>query len=86
ACAEAIASLISGKPADIPRRLDGACFSAVAPGYSFSQSGVYQAREGMFAEAEGVTTSPVDATREMRRREAADAQTWYKSITVDAFG
>jgi len=86
ACAEAIASLISGKPADIARRLDGACFSAVAPGYSFSQSGVYQAREGTFAEAESVTTSPVDATREMRRREAENAQSWYESITVDAFG
>jgi sulfide dehydrogenase [flavocytochrome c] flavoprotein chain len=85
ACAEAITSLTSGKPA-VMRRLDGACYSAVAPGYAFSQSGVYQARDGMFAEAEGVTTSPVDATRERRQHEAADARSWYKSITVDAFG
>ena len=40
----------------------------------------------MFAEIEGLVTSPVDAPREVRRREADDAQAWYKTITVDAFG
>jgi NADPH-dependent 2,4-dienoyl-CoA reductase/sulfur reductase-like enzyme len=85
ACAEAVASLISGRSQAMPK-LFGACYSAVAPGYAFSQSGVYQARDGMFAEIEGVTTSPIDAGREVRAREADDAQSWYKSITVDAFG
>ena len=85
ACAEAIAKLIAGKSPDIPR-LVGACYNTVAPGYAFSQSGVYQAREGMFAEVEGLTTSPVDAPRELRAREADEAQSWYKTITVDAFG
>jgi len=85
ACAEAVTRLIAGKAPDIPR-LVGACYNTVAPGYAFSQSGVYQAREGMFAEVESLTTSPVDAPRELRAREADAAQSWYRTITVDAFG
>jgi hypothetical protein len=41
--------------------------------------------EGQFAEVE-VNTSPVDAPREVRQREAENAQNWFKTITVDAFG
>jgi NADPH-dependent 2,4-dienoyl-CoA reductase/sulfur reductase-like enzyme len=85
ACAEAVASLIAGKPPANPRLL-GACYNTVAPGYAFSQVGVYQPRDGLFAESEGVVTSPVDAPRELRAREADKAQDWYKTITVDAFG
>ena len=40
----------------------------------------------MFAESEAVATSPIDAPRELRAREADEAQNWYKTITVDAFG
>ena len=85
ACAEAVASLIAGKPPASPRLL-GACYNTVAPGYAFSQVGVYQPRDGLFAEVEGVVTSPVDAPRELRAREADKAQDWYKTITVDTFG
>lgn len=85
ACAEAVIRLIQEKAPDTPR-LVGACYDTVAPGYAFSQSGVYQARDGMFAEAEAVVTSPVDAPREVRAREAGEARAWYKTITVDAFG
>jgi sulfide dehydrogenase [flavocytochrome c] flavoprotein chain len=85
ACAAAVANLISGKPPDIPR-LVGACYNTVAPGYAFSQSGVYQARDGRFAEIEAVITSRLDAPREVRAREAGDAQSWYKTVTVEAFG
>jgi NADPH-dependent 2,4-dienoyl-CoA reductase/sulfur reductase-like enzyme len=85
ACAEAVASLITGKSPANPRLL-GACYNTVAPGYAFSQVGVYQPRDGLFAEIEGVVTSPVDAPRELRAREADKAQDWYKTITVDAFG
>jgi sulfide dehydrogenase [flavocytochrome c] flavoprotein subunit len=85
ACADAVARLIAGKSAETPR-LVGACYNTVAPGYAFLQSGVYQAREGMFAEVEGLTTSPVDAPREVRAREADEAKSWYRTITVDAFG
>jgi hypothetical protein len=80
-----VASLLSGASPAVPR-LDGTCYDTVAPGYAFSQSGVYQARDGAFAEVEAVVTSPVDAPREVRVREADEARSWYKTITVDAFG
>jgi sulfide dehydrogenase [flavocytochrome c] flavoprotein chain len=85
ACAGAVANLLAGKTPDIPK-LVGACYNTVAPGYAFSLSGIYQPRDGMFAEIDGVATSPVDAPREVRAREAEAAQSWYKTITVDAFG
>jgi len=85
ACAAAVANLISGVQPAIPR-LVGACYNTVAPGYAFSLSGIYQPKDGMFAEIEGGGTSPVDAPREVRMREADNAQSWYKAITVDAFG
>ncbi len=40
----------------------------------------------IFAEAEGGGSSAVDAPREVRAREAEDAQKWFQTITVDAFG
>jgi sulfide dehydrogenase [flavocytochrome c] flavoprotein subunit len=85
ACAEAVANLLLGVAPAIPR-LTGACYNTVAPDYAFSQSGIYQPRDGMFAEIEGGSTSPVDAPREVRAREADNAQSWYKTITADAFG
>jgi len=85
ACAEAVANQLLGLAPAIPK-LTGACYNTVAPGYAFSQSGIYQSRDGMFAEIEGGNTSPVDAPRELRAREADNAQSWYKTITADAFG
>ena len=85
ACAGAVANLISGLQPASPR-LVGACYNTVAPGYAFSLSGVYQPKDDMFAEVEGGGTSPVDAPREVRTREADQAQSWYKTITVEAFG
>jgi len=84
ACASALADLISGREPPAPR-LNGACYNTVAPGYAFSQSGLYQVRDGLFAEVEG-GTSPLDAPRETRAREAENAQGWYQKITVDTFG
>jgi sulfide dehydrogenase [flavocytochrome c] flavoprotein subunit len=85
ACASAVANLLLGVAPVIPK-LTGACYNTVAPGYAFSQVGIYQPRDGMFAEIEGGSTSPVDAPREVRAREADNAQSWYKTITADAFG
>jgi sulfide dehydrogenase [flavocytochrome c] flavoprotein subunit len=85
ACAEAVASLIRGKQPAIPR-LVGVCYNTVAPGYAFSLSGTYQPRDDIFVEIEGGGTSPIDVPREVRMREADDALTWYKTITVEAFG
>lgn len=85
ACAAAVANLISGVEPVVPR-LVGACYNTVAPGYVFSLSGIYQPKDGIFAEVEGGGTSPVDAPRDVRAREAEDAQSWFKTITAEAFG
>jgi NADPH-dependent 2,4-dienoyl-CoA reductase/sulfur reductase-like enzyme len=84
ACAAIIVNLISGKPPETPR-LTGACYNTVEPGYAFSLSGIYQPKDGQFAEVESAT-SPVNAPREERRREAERADDWFKTITVDTFG
>src|SRR3954464_8107134 len=85
ACAQAVASLISGKSADA-QRLEGACFNTVAPGYAFSLTGVYAPRDGLFNEVEGGGTSPLDAPREVRAQEAETALNWFSTITADTFG
>ena len=86
ACAGAVASLIAGAAPAMPK-LEGACYNTVAPGYSFSLSGIYQPKDDIFAEVEGSGfTSPLDAPREKRMREAEQAQSWYKAITVETFG
>jgi NADPH-dependent 2,4-dienoyl-CoA reductase/sulfur reductase-like enzyme len=85
ACAGAVASLIAGTAPSTPR-LTGACYNTVAPGYAFSLTGVYAPKDGLFTEIEGGGTSPVDAPLDVRTREAADAESWYETITADAFG
>jgi sulfide dehydrogenase [flavocytochrome c] flavoprotein chain len=85
ACAAAIVNLIAGKVPETPR-LTGICYNVVAPAYAFSLAGIYQPKDDIFAEVEGGATSPVDAPRELRAKEADDAQGWYKTLTADTFG
>lgn len=85
ACAAAIVNLLAGRAPETPR-LTGVCYNTVAPGYGFSLAGNYQPRGDIFAEVEGGTTSPVDAPRELRAREAAEAERWFQTITADTFG
>ena len=85
ACAAAIAALLADHPPQ-PPRLTGVCYNTVAPGYGFSLAGNYQPRGDIFAEVEGGATSPVDAPRELRVREAAEAERWFQTITADTFG
>lgn len=85
ACAAAIVNLLAGRPPDMPR-LTGVCYNIVAPGYGFSLAGNYQPKGDIFAEVEGGTTSPVDAPRETRAREAAEAERWFQTITAGTFG
>ena len=84
ACAAGIVAMLSGKAPETPQ-LSGACYNTVAPGYAFSLSGVYQPKDGQFAEVEGAT-SPVNASREVRQREAEAAETWFRTITEETFG
>jgi sulfide dehydrogenase [flavocytochrome c] flavoprotein subunit len=86
ACASVVASLIAGKSPDMPK-LDGTCYNTVAPGYAFSLSGTYQPRDDIFAEIDGTGfTSPVDAPRDIRLKEAEIAQAWFHTITAETFG
>lgn len=84
ACAVAIVNLLAGKAVEAPR-LTGICYNTVAPGYGFSLSGIYQPKDDIFAEVE-VGTSPLNAPRELRAREADEANKWFSTITADAFG
>ncbi|WP_027571102.1 NAD(P)/FAD-dependent oxidoreductase [Bradyrhizobium sp. WSM1743] len=84
-CAGAIIALLAGHTPETPR-LTGVCYNTVAPGYGFSLIGNYQPRGDIFAEVEGGATSPVDAPRELRAREAAEAERWFQIITADTFG
>jgi NADPH-dependent 2,4-dienoyl-CoA reductase/sulfur reductase-like enzyme len=84
ACAAAIVNMISGKAPETPR-LNGACYNTVAPDYAFSLTGIYQPKQGQFAEVE-VATSPVEAPPALRKQEADRALDWFRTITVDAFG
>jgi NADPH-dependent 2,4-dienoyl-CoA reductase/sulfur reductase-like enzyme len=85
ACAAAMVSMLAGKAPETPR-LTGVCYNIVAPDYAFSLAGVYQPKDDIFIEAEGSGSSVVDAPREVRKREADDAQKWYRTLTVEAFG
>lgn len=85
ACAAAIVNLLAGRAPEAPR-LTGVCYNTVAPGYGFSLAGNYQPKGDIFAEVEGGATSPVDAPRELRAREAAEAERWFQTITAETFG
>jgi sulfide dehydrogenase [flavocytochrome c] flavoprotein subunit len=85
ACAAAVANLISGRAPDMPR-LTGVCYNIVAPDHAFSFASFYAPKDSIFVEVEGGGTSPVDAPREVRTREAEDARRWFTTITVDSFG
>jgi NADPH-dependent 2,4-dienoyl-CoA reductase/sulfur reductase-like enzyme len=85
ACAGAIVALLAGRTPEAPR-LTGICYNTVEPGYGFSLAGNYQPRGDIFAEVEGGATSPVDAPRELRSREATEAEHWFQTITADTFG
>jgi hypothetical protein len=85
ACARAIVNELAGKPPEAPR-LTGICYDTVAPGYAFSLAGQYQPKDDIFAEVEGGGTSPLDAPREVRAREAEAAEGWFRIITEETFG
>lgn len=85
ACAAAIVNLLAGHAPETPR-LTGVCYNIVAPAYGFSLAGNYQPKGDIFAEVEGGATSPVDAPREVRAREAAEADRWFQTITAETFG
>src|SRR5258708_26892498 len=81
ACAKAVASLIAGKAPKIPT-LVGACYNTVAPGYAFSISGVYEPKDGIFAEFEGDGTRPDTSHRDDSWRDGLTANTFDRGFRL----
>jgi len=48
--------------------------------------GHLSAEDDIFARLKAALHQPLDAPREVRMREAEQAQSWYKAITVETFG
>jgi sulfide dehydrogenase [flavocytochrome c] flavoprotein subunit len=83
-CAAAVVKLLRGdKPSET--KLTGSCYSLAAPDYGFSISGSYRTANGLYAEEQAGVSSPTDAPRELRVKEAKDADAWFKTITSDIF-
>ena len=83
-CATAVTKMLRGeKPSET--KLIGSCYSLAAPDYGFSISGSYHAANGLYAEEQAGVSSPADAPRELRAKEAKDADAWYRKITSDIF-
>ena len=86
ACAGAVATLIAGGTPAAPKLIN-TCYSLAAPGYGFSVAGVYQPKNGLFADVEGSGgVSPPDAPRDFRASEAVFAQSWFDTTTAEIFG
>jgi sulfide dehydrogenase [flavocytochrome c] flavoprotein subunit len=85
-CAAAIVKLIAGEPPAAPT-LTSSCYSLIAPDYAISQRGAYRPVAGQYNETEGTAAvSPLAAARDLRRTEAKQADTWYRTITDEVFG
>lgn len=85
-CAVALVKLIKGeKPPE--QKLINTCYSLVAPDYGIHVTGVYHPVNGVLTEIEGTGgLSKADASHDARALEANFADSWFKTITSEAFG
>ncbi len=84
-CAAAVVALLNGEKPAIPSYLH-ALYSRLGPNYTLSTAQVYRLsadRTRIQAVAGG--TTPLDASIEQLKREAAYADSWYNNITRDVF-
>ena len=85
-CALAIARLLDGGTPDEPRLIN-TCYSLVGPRYGISVAGIYRPVKGVLTDIpDAGGTSPLDAPDSFRAQEAANAATWFRTITHEAFG
>jgi len=85
-CAAALAKLFNGETPLAPTLLS-TCYSLVAPDYAISITGTYRPTGEQYLEVEGAGgTSPLDAPRSVRAREAAASDGWFDAITGEVFG
>ena len=84
-CAAAIVDLLAGSAPETPR-LISTCYNTVAPDYGILARRRLPAQGRHVCRGRRRRRSPVDAPREVRAREAADAERWFKTITAETFG
>ena len=85
-CALQIAALFAGSAPE-PAILANTCYSYIAPDEAISVVGVYETASGAFAEIPGAGgLSPMDPNPGERAVEAAQAEDWFRAITLEAFG
>lgn len=85
-CAIAVAQLLSGE-APGPTVLANTCYSYTTRDEAISIVGVYTNEAGKFSSVPGAGgLSPPEASKAVRRAEAAQASDWFAAITREAFG
>jgi sulfide dehydrogenase [flavocytochrome c] flavoprotein subunit len=87
-CAAAVAAALNGKTAPTPSYVN-TCYSIAAKDHAFSVAAVYTYDDELneieaIKEAKGL--SPLDASDEVRKREAQYAHSWYKNVVQDIWG
>ena len=83
----AAAAALEGKPAPADPVYFNTCFSHVGDDYGISVINIFRPTDTGFQDTPGGVSprGPLSERREQRRLEALHADTWYASITEDAF-
>ncbi len=85
-CASAVVAMLAGKEPGSPSYVN-TCYSIIAKDWGISVAAVYRLAEDrskITKVAGGLT--PMDASDEAHKREAANAISWLNNITADVFG
>lgn len=84
-CAAAVVALLNGKTPGTPSYVN-TCYSIAAPNYGISVAAVYRLAEdkSSIKKVSG-GLSPLDASDEIKAREAQYAYSWFENITQDMF-
>jgi sulfide dehydrogenase [flavocytochrome c] flavoprotein subunit len=84
-CAAAIIADFHGKKMEEPSYVN-TCYSIAGEDYGFSVAAVYRFKGGKIQKVKGSGgISPLNASAEMRKREATYAHSWFTNITQDMF-
>jgi len=85
-CALGIARLVSGLDPE-PTVLANTCYSFTTPDEAISIAGVYTNENNLLSSISGAGgVSPLNADKAIRNAEAAQARSWFETITSGAFG
>lgn len=85
-CAVGVARLVSGLAPE-PTVLANTCYSFTTPDEAISIAGVYSNENSVLTSISGAGgVSPLGADKRVRQAEAAQARSWFETITNGAFG